>query len=64
MKNYWDKKNDWLFTLSNHAVPDEIGAQVRAVKESDPHIDETLAYIKALIYVFFENQKISFANII
>ncbi|MBQ9227565.1 MAG: DUF4363 family protein [Eubacterium sp.] len=63
VQHYWSEKNDLLFTLSNHTVPDELGARIRAMRPENSTITEELENVKAYNDVLYEDQKITFANI-
>ena len=63
IKYFWKEHNDLLFTLSNHALPDELGARIRALRPENANAVEELEGIKAMNDVFYEDQRITFANI-
>ena len=56
MKEYWDKNNDILFTLSNHTVPDELAAKIRSCTADDENIESTVSDIRALNMIIYENR--------
>lgn len=63
IKEYWEHYNNVLFSISDHGVLDDLGAQIRTMDTEDEDIAGELAEIKALNEVFYENQRISAANI-
>lgn len=63
IKEYWNKSNNILFCISDHGVLDDLGAQIRAVDASDEDVAGELSQIKALNEVFYENQRVTPANV-
>lgn len=63
IKEYWERYNNLLFSLSDHGVLDDLGAQIRTIDAEDEDIAGELSEIKALNEVFYENQRISAANV-
>lgn len=63
IQSYWDKNNDLLFTIADHGVLDDLGAEIRALDAYDEDIEGTLSELKAVNKVFYENQKVTMANI-
>ena len=63
LKKYWKKNNNLIFILAEHDVPNELGECIRAINPEEEDILSSLAEIRALNEVFFENQKITFANV-
>jgi hypothetical protein len=63
IKKYWDKNNDILFTIADHGVLDDLSAQIRSLNVKDDDIQNNLAQIKALLKVFYENQRVTISNI-
>lgn len=63
IKEYWERYNNLLFALSDHGVLDDLGAKIRTMEASDEDIAAELSEVKALNEVFYENQKISVANV-
>ena len=61
IKNYWDKNNNLLFMLTNHGELADLSADIRALDENDERDD--LREIRARLKIFYENQRISPANI-
>ena len=64
MKNYWYENNDTVFMIVNHDIPNQIGTALRSVDASDDHIELTLSELSALNTVLYENQRITFSNIL
>lgn len=60
--DYWDEKNDLIYTLTNHIALDDLSAAIHALKKADEKPD--LEKVRALLTVFYENQRITFANIL
>lgn len=63
IKEYWERYNNILFSISDHGVLDDLGARIRSIDTDDDEIAGELAEIKALNEVFYENQRISAANV-
>lgn len=63
IQTYWKKNNDLLFTIADHGVLDELGTGIRSLDAYDDDIEGTLSELKAVNKVFYENQKITMANI-
>lgn len=63
IQNYWDDNNDLLFTLADHSVLDDLGTSIRSLDPNDEDVKSVMAEIKALNDVFYENEKITLANI-
>ena len=61
VKEYWGKNNNLIFTFTNHGVLDELSALIRSADSKSPNDD--LRKARATLEVFYENQKITFANI-
>lgn len=61
IKRYWYEKNDMIFTMTNHGVLDELSASVRSLNAD--RLDNRLYEVEARLNVFYENQKITLANI-
>ncbi len=61
IKDYWFKNNDLIFTLTNHGVLDMLSADIRSLETSE--LENDLNEVKAMLNVFYENQRITFANI-
>ena len=62
IQKYWEEKNDFLFTFSEHETLDELALNIRSLKEAH-NTKSALAETKALVIIFYEDQKISPANI-
>lgn len=63
IKACWKNYNSILFSVSDHGVLDDLGAEIRAIDIEDEDIASELSQIKALNEVFYENQRISLANV-
>lgn len=63
LQQYWGKHNNLLCTLSNHTVPDELGARIRSIRTESGDLLVELESIRAFNEVLYENQRITFANI-
>ena len=61
LKDYWEKHNDLIFTMTNHGVLDELSAEIQALNTDK--IDNELYRVKGTLNVFYENQRITFANV-
>ena len=63
VQQYWAKHNDLLFVTSAHGGINELGVQIRALDADNKEVKNELKHTKALNTIYFENEKISFANI-
>lgn len=63
IQKYWSDNNDLLFTIADHDVLDDLGTAIRSLDADDEDLKGTLKEIRALNSVFYENQKVTFANI-
>jgi len=64
IKRIWDKRNNTLLMLTRHNELDALGEEIRILGTQKDGVNDSLEKIKALIYIFYENQSISFANIL
>ncbi len=65
IKRYWDNNNELLCTIADHGVLDDLGAEINALNADDPEeTNNSLETTRALTKIFYENQRISFANIL
>ena len=63
LKSYWAKNNNLVCTLTNHTVPDELGARIRGIRTDCDDLLFELENIRAFNDVLYENQRITLANI-
>lgn len=63
IKKYWDKNNNLLFTIADHGVLDDLSTAIRSLDAKDEELKKDLTEVKSITKVFYENQKITFANI-
>lgn len=61
IQRYWQQHNDLMFTITNHGVLDDLSAVIRALTPVSK--EEDLNKAQAILNVFYENQKITLANI-
>ena len=59
----WENNNELLFTIANHSALNELGQRIRAMNDYSTNKQELIAEAKAWTLIFYENEKISFANI-
>lgn len=64
IQSYWADNNDLLFIICNHDTPDELGLRIRALSTESDIIGDALYDIKALNAVLYEDQRITFSNIL
>lgn len=65
LHEYWNKKNDMLYTMCQHDMLDEMSISIHEIATSKDKdiIKSALTSIKAQNYTFYENQKITLSNI-
>ena len=63
LQNYWQKKNDFLFAFSEHGGLDELAENIRSLKMAH-NMKSALAETKALVGIYYENEKLSFSNVL
>ncbi len=61
IKRYWDERNDRMFMLTHHGALNELSAVIRSLNTEQ--LDNRLNEAAAWLTVFYENQRITFANI-
>ncbi len=62
LQDYWKRKNDFLFMFSEHGGLDELGGAIRSLERAHnmrSEIEET----RNKVVVYYENERITFANI-
>lgn len=62
LQKYWDERNDILFMLTDHRTLDEMSRVIHEASSEDKEI--ALTKVKAINTVYYENQKITLANIL
>lgn len=63
IKKYWDKNNNLLFAIADHGVLDDLSTAIRSLDAQDEELNKDLTEVRSITKVFYENQKITFANI-
>lgn len=64
LKEYWEAKNDSVYVFSNHDMLDELAQSIEALDgEKNEQTDPALDVIKAIVKVYYENQRITMSNI-
>ena len=63
LQGYWKKRNDFLFAFSEHGGLDELAENIRSLKMAH-NMKSALAETKALVNIYYENEKISFSNVL
>ena len=63
LQSYWKKRNDFLFAFSEHGGLDELAENIRSLKEAH-NMKSALAETKALVKIYYENERISFSNVL
>lgn len=63
IKDYWDKHNDLLFTIEESEALNELGQAISGLDPDDKDIPKSLNEIKTINKFFYENQRITAANI-
>ena len=61
--DYWDKKNDILYSVTEHSQLDSLALQMRTLPYGRDEAQSELKKLKALLFAFYEDERISFANI-
>ena len=59
----WKKKNDLLYAFGEHGALDGIAVQIRAMPYADGEEIKELHSLRAQLYAYYENERISFSNI-
>ena len=63
IKKLWTEKNDILYAFGEHATLDTIAVQVRSMPYGRGDESKELQVLRAQIYAYYENEKISLSNI-
>lgn len=63
IKSNWEKKNSCLFAFSDHSALDDLASSIRSLQADSDDIKDALEETRALVLVFYENQRITFANV-
>ena len=61
IQDYWQKHNDLIFTLTNHGVLNDLSSEIHSLNTENAK--EGLPKTRAFLIAFYENQRITFANI-
>ena len=64
IRNDWNRYNNLICALTNHNVPDELGSKIRSLSTTNQEYPSLLSDIDSLLYIYYEEQQISFANIL
>ncbi|HBA93151.1 MAG TPA: hypothetical protein DCZ02_00885 [Ruminococcaceae bacterium] len=64
LKEYWKEKNDSVYIFSHHDMLDELAQSIEALdEEKNEQTGPALDVIKAIVKVYYENQRITMSNI-
>ena len=63
LQKYWKKHNDFLFVFSESGGLDDLAGHIRSLKEAH-NMKSALAETKALVKIYYENEKVSFSNVL
>ncbi|MBR2278452.1 MAG: DUF4363 family protein [Eubacterium sp.] len=63
LEKQWNTKNDLLYAVGEHALLDGIALQIRAMPYGKGEETKELHSLRAQLYAYYENEKISLANI-
>ena len=63
IKSNWEKNNSRLFAFSEHAALDNLASSIRSLHADSEDIKDALEETRALTIVFYENQKVTLANV-
>lgn len=64
MQMYWQKHNDILFSISYQDNLDDLSIAIKTLDPQDDDIYLKLQEVKACNFVFYENQRLSIANVL
>ena len=64
MSALWKKKNDILYAVGEHAKLDDIALQINSLPYENGEELKELHSLRAQLYDYYENEKISFSNIL
>ena len=62
IQKYWIKRNDFLFIFSEHGTLDELAFNIRSLDKAH-NMKSALAETKTLVIIYYENERITLANI-
>jgi hypothetical protein len=62
IQKYWIKHNDFLFIFSEHETLDDLAYNIRSLDKAH-NMKSALAETRTLVIVFYENERITPANI-
>ena len=63
LQKYWLKRNDVLFIFSEHDGLDELAESIRTLNMTDDK-KSALAKTKALVKIYYENERIALSNVL
>ena len=63
LQKYWQEKNDFLFAFSEHSTLDDLAKNIRSLKAAHS-MKSALEETKALVRIFYEDERISFSNVL
>ncbi len=63
LQRYWSARNNFLFAFSEHSTLDELAKNIRSLKAAHS-MKSSLEETKVLVLIFYENERISFSNIL
>lgn len=64
LKEYWKEKNDSVYIFSHHDMLDELAQSIEELdEEKSEQTGPELDAIKAIVKVYYENQRITLSNI-
>lgn len=63
IENIWQQKNDLLYAVGEHHTLDGIAVQIRAMPYGKGEEIKELHSLRAQLFAYYENEKISFSNI-
>ena len=59
----WNDKNDLLYAVSEHGILDSVAVQIRSMPYGEGDEKKELHSLRAQLFAYYENEKISLANI-
>ena len=62
IQEYWKQKNNFLFTFSEHETLDDLALNIRSLKEAH-NMKSELSQTKTLVIIYYENERITLANV-
>ena len=63
LQKYWIEKNDVLFIFSEHDGLDELAESIRTLNMTDDK-NSALAKTKALVKIYYENERMALSNVL